>query len=710
MSSSNKGTGGSSEPAGKASAANTDSKATLIVAGPRLNLPVGYDVVVVRYGKRLKPSTGAPETLFAVLLYRDSDKSTLIVAFVPGSAAPVFTPIQRVGKDRFTDIHLVDFMGNNNCLIVGISGKSEDQPDIVPAFEVFDPATGQPKPIFDTLLQANVARRPIEFTATYDPPPSDKPRCKENPKCSKDMKTDVDGAFITKVNGRDLIAVVPQTSFIPCCFSSKINTYIYFIFYDQKAAAVRSQPVPANHVNANPLERNMCAFVDLGAAGAPNKKFVAMSKSLVFIYDLDPPRFNSVREFSDPSGKPTDFSNSRDVPDYPNVNTCDPDADAKKQCTVQGRRYGLVRPFRINGLTRLVVAACGVPGGPPPDGLVPLYTAYGNPLTETAPGRDPFFLAPIDQWAGATPNPGVGNTHPYRTHYRYFPKAKRKLGQPLTRFANGKPLLRGTPAFGIDFLGDKTPMGGAPVPSILVSSSDNVPGTTRDPVTGGLLPRPSNTGFEVLRADKGVTRFVKANGFTQPGAIAFDLIQATDTTQPARILAWGDLDNKTTYQQGRFQVYLLNQQAGQVALVPGMNLDEEPVLLDFGSLNRTPEDVGAGGNEVSLFNAVIKSNNRRAMLTFPRTNPDGSRDLYVSAYDVDDFTKRLTSVFLEGRLAAVAEPGALPLDAAGTANGSTLIIVHEETSPLGTARSIIFKGVASDTSWRLAKGSLLPGS
>src|SRR5207253_10847936 len=109
---------------------------------------------------------------------------------------------------------------------------------------------------------------------------------------------------------------------------------------------------------------------------------------------------------------------------------------------------------------------------------------------------------------------------------------------------------------------------------------------------------------------------------------------------------------------------------------------------------------GLEGVAVAPFNAIIKSNGRKAFLTFPRSNPPSLRAGFVSAYDVDDFTQKLVGAELEGSLLAVAEPDDLPLDAPDSAGSSTLIILSNN--------SIIFKGVSSNFGvWQLVRGSLL---
>jgi hypothetical protein len=325
--------------------------------------------------------------------------------------------------------------------------------------------------------------------------------------------------------------------------------------------------------------------------------------------------------------------------------------------------------------TRIVVAAQSVSGGAPGEvnpGLVPLYTVYGNPLTDrSTQADDPTFLAPIDSWVGATDAQILaGNQHPFATFYRYFPKAKRKSSLALPKiFSNGAPLVRGTPPNGMAFP-DGRDAAGNPIPSMVVSSADYVLSA-------------ANAGFEIVRADRGVTRF------SVPGAIALDVVLASDQSHPARILAWGGF--QSSYEEGRFQVYALDPVMQNVGIV--MDLNEEPVLLGFRTLNRPPEEVGVMG-DLGLFDAVIESSGRRAILTFPKN--DASR---VNAYDVDDFTRRLTGSPLFGSLLAVAEPRGLPLDAPQTAGSSTLIVLENDNS-------MSFLGVSSDAGWNLVRGAL----
>jgi hypothetical protein len=80
------------------------------IAGPSLALDPGYRVAAVRWGKRRSPATGVTETQFGVLLVNDGSKSSLIRTFVGGSQQPAVSIPERAGNQRFTDLHLVDFV------------------------------------------------------------------------------------------------------------------------------------------------------------------------------------------------------------------------------------------------------------------------------------------------------------------------------------------------------------------------------------------------------------------------------------------------------------------------------------------------------------------------------------------------------------------------------------------------------------------------
>jgi len=69
----------------------------------------------------------------------------------------------------------------------------------------------------------------------------------------------------------------------------------------------------------------------------------------------------------------------------------------------------------------------------------------------------------------------------------------------------------------------------------------------------------------------------------------------------------------------------------------------------------------------------------------------------VSAWDVDDLTRRITTAPLGGKLFAVAEPGELPLGVAAAANGSTLVVQGDD-------KSLRFFAVASG--FQLVSGAL----
>jgi hypothetical protein len=263
------------------------------VRDKKLVLPLDHKVTAVRYGKRRSPTTGIMETHLGVLLTNlgvpntpNSVASSLLLTFVPSLPYPSLE-ITRRGKDRFTDIQFVDFMGDDNHFIAGIGGKSQDDEniDVDPAFEVFDPANGEPV----------VARKRIEFKGDFSPQGC---ASSVNGGCRPDMKTDVTGAFVGSAglgSKKEFLAIIPQTSFVACCFNN-IKAFVYFLDCPPGTSRVRVTEVQVDSIDGNPIERNMVA-ADLGTGG---KKLVIMSKVLVYTFDIATPRLERIRQFSDP--------------------------------------------------------------------------------------------------------------------------------------------------------------------------------------------------------------------------------------------------------------------------------------------------------------------------------------------------------------------------------------------------------------------------
>ncbi|HEV2708505.1 MAG TPA: IPT/TIG domain-containing protein [Pyrinomonadaceae bacterium] len=716
-------------------AANTPSQAIapplvargMVADDGSLVFPVGFDVAAVRYGKRRAGAGQMPVPHLSVLLVRGQspDAESLVLTFVPGMRIAALE-IPRRGSERFTDVQFADFLGNDQHFLVGICGRGQkSKSDIDPAFEVFDPVSGQALELADPTQPGNPTFRRTLIRACD----ATKPCMSTDP---NGLRPNVDGAFVTRLDGKkEIMAIIPQVSFLTFDVQ-RIDAFVYFLHASPNGSAVRLSKTKVPNVDGNPIERNMVTFTDLKAnASDTSKKMLVFSKSVLFTFDLTTRALlqTRVRQITDPINATID--NSRDVADFPRRNDCDPGEDKqskKNQCSPQGRRYGQYRvlsfadaasPTGAPSRTRIVVAGHSVSGNIPGGGyapgeplvelgLTPLYTAYGNPLNEEASAGIPDrrFLQPIAAWAGATDvgAPLMGKyQNPFRNFYRYFPKSKKKRFLGLKRFLNGAILYRGTPPNGIDFIGDMedSPSPARPVPSIVVSSALEDPKrvTPKDEDEEGVqttFPKVMSAGFEIVRADNGRTR----EKLTMAGAIVFDVVKPSQTSTLGRILAWTGLTEGGSYDDGRLQVYAIERDGFGLRLVPKLketDEPEEPALLDYSTLNRQPDGIAISGDSIALFNAVIEANGRRAILTFPKRNPANSFPRIANAYDVETLERRFTGVNLGGNLLAVAAPGELTLSP--TSQGSSTLVLLD-------GNRMLFKSVVpSLTTWSLTSVS-----